>query len=67
LYSIFMEFGILMKLVRLIKMCLTEIHRKACVGKYLSYIFPIQKLLKHRDVLRQLHSNVALEYTVRNV
>jgi hypothetical protein len=30
----------------LIKMCLNEINIKVCIGKYLSYKFPIQNGLK---------------------
>jgi len=39
LYNILIEFGIPMKLVRLIKMCLTETCSRVRVGKYLSDIF----------------------------
>jgi hypothetical protein len=36
LYNILIEFGIPMKLVRLIKMCLNETYSKVRVGKHLS-------------------------------
>jgi hypothetical protein len=39
LYNILIEFGVPMKLVRLIKMCLNETYSKVCIGKYLSDIF----------------------------
>ena len=39
LYNIIIEFGIPMKLIRLIKMCLTEIYSRVRVGKYLSDMF----------------------------
>jgi hypothetical protein len=32
LYNILIEFGIPMKLVRLIKMCLNETYNKVCIG-----------------------------------
>jgi len=46
LYNILTEFGILMKLVRLIKMCLTETNSRARVGKNLSDMFSIGNGLK---------------------
>jgi hypothetical protein len=42
LYNILIEFGISMKLVRLIKMCLTETNSRVRVGKHLSDTFPIK-------------------------
>jgi hypothetical protein len=41
LYNILMEFGVPMKLVRLIKMCLNEMYSKVRIGKHLSDNFPI--------------------------
>jgi hypothetical protein len=38
-YNILTEFGLLMKLVMLIKMCLNDIHSKVCIGKHLSNSF----------------------------
>ena len=46
LYNILIEFGIPKKLVRLIKMCLTETYSRVRVGKNLSEIFPIRNGLK---------------------
>jgi hypothetical protein len=39
LYNILLEFGILKKLVRLLKMCLNETYIKVCVGKLLLIYF----------------------------
>jgi hypothetical protein len=46
LYNILIEFGVPMKQVRLIKMCLNETYCKVCIGKHLSDNFPIQNGLK---------------------
>jgi hypothetical protein len=51
LYNILIEFGIPMKLVRLIKICLNETYSKVCIGKHLSNCFPIQNGLKQGDAL----------------
>jgi hypothetical protein len=39
LHNILVEFGIPMKLVRLIKMCLNETYSKVCIGKYYLIVF----------------------------
>jgi hypothetical protein len=62
LYNILIEFGIPVKLVRLIKMCLNEIY-----SKYLSDKFPIQNGLKQGDASSPLLFNFALEYAIRKV
>jgi hypothetical protein len=49
-YNILIEFGILIKLVRLIKMCLNETYSKVGVSKHLSDVFPIKNVLKEGDV-----------------
>jgi hypothetical protein len=67
LYNILIEFGIPMKLVRLIKMCLNETYSKVCIDKRLSEGFPIQNGLKQGDTLSPLCSNFALEYAIRKV
>jgi len=67
LYNILIEFGIPMKLLRLIKMCLTEIHSRVHVGKNLFDKFPISNGLKQGDVLSPLLFNFALEYAIRHV
>jgi hypothetical protein len=51
LYNNLVEFGIFMKLVRLIKMCLNETYGKVCIRKHLSDNFPIQNGLKQGDML----------------
>jgi hypothetical protein len=51
LHNILIEFGIPMKLVRLIKMCLTETYSRVRVGKNLSDMFPIRNGLKQGDTL----------------
>ena len=56
-----------MKLVRLIKMCLTETYSTVRVGKNLSDMFPIRNGLKQRDALSPLLFNFALEYAIRRV
>jgi len=49
LYNILIDFGIPMKLVRLIKMCLTVSYSRVWVGKNLSDMFPIMIVLNQRD------------------
>jgi hypothetical protein len=66
LYNIPIEFGVPMKLVRLIKMCLNETYSKVCIGKHLSDSFPIQNGLKQRDALTPMLFNFGLEYAIRN-
>ena len=62
-----MKSGVLKKLVRLIKMCLTETYSRVRVGKNLSDMFPIRNGLKQRDALLPLLFNFALEYVIRGV
>jgi hypothetical protein len=61
LYNILIEFGIPLKLVRLVKMCLNETYSRVRVGKHLSDRFPIQNGLKQGDALTPLLFNFALE------
>jgi hypothetical protein len=58
LYNILIEFGILMKLMRLIKSCLNEMYGRVWVGKSLSDMFPIKKGLKQGDALPLLLSTL---------
>jgi len=67
LYNILIEFGIPMKLVRLIKMCLKEMCSRVQVGKNLSYMYSIRNSLKQGDVRSPLLFNFALEYAIRRV
>jgi hypothetical protein len=46
LYNILIEFSIVMKLVRLIKMCVRETCSRVQVGNHLSDMFPIKNGLK---------------------
>ena len=67
LYKILLEFGIHRKLVRLIKMSLTETYSRVRVGENVSDRFPIRNGLKHGDALLPLLFNFALEYAIRRV
>jgi hypothetical protein len=66
-YSILMEFGVPMKLVRLIKMCLNVTWDKFRIGEHFSDSFLIQNGLKQGDALSQLLFKFALEYAVKTV
>jgi len=67
LYNILIEFGVPKKLVRLIKMYLTETYSTVRVGKNLSDMIPIRNGLKQGDALSPLLFNFALEYANRRV
>jgi len=67
LYNILIEFGIPMKLVRLVKVCLTKTYSRVWVGKNLSDMFPIRNGLKQGDALSPLLFNFAVECTIRRV
>jgi len=67
LCNILIEFGITMKVVRLIKMCLNETYNRVQVGKNLSDIFPVRLGLKQADALSPLLFNFALKYAIRRV
>jgi len=53
LCNILIEFGIPMKLVRLIKMCLNKTYSTVRAGKNLSDMFPVRNGLKQGDALSQ--------------
>ena len=67
LYKILIEFGIPKKLVRLIKMSLTEAYSRVRVGKNVSDRFPISNGLRQGDALSPLLFNFVLEYAIRRV
>ena len=67
MYNFLMEFGIHMKLLRLIKMCLNETYSRVRVGKNLSDTFPIRNDLIQGDALSLLLFNSALQYAIRRV
>jgi len=67
LYNILIEFGFPMKLLRLIKMCLTEMYDRVQVGKNLSDMLPMRNGLKQGDALLPFLFNFALEYAIRRV
>ena len=67
LYKILIEFGIPRKLVRLIKMSLTETYSRVRVGKNVSDRFPIRNVLKQGDPLLPVLFNFALQYAIRRV
>ena len=67
MYNILIQFGIPMKLVRLIKMCLTETYSRVQVGKHLSVTFPIRNGLKQGDAPSPLLFNFTLDYAIRKV
>jgi len=62
LCNILIEFGIHMKLVRLIKTCLNETYNRFRVDKNLSDVFPIRNVLKQGDAESPLLFKFALEY-----
>jgi len=67
LYKILIEFDIPKKLVRLIKMSLTETYSRVRVGKNVSDRFPFRNGLKQGDALSPLLFNFALEYAIKRV
>ena len=58
MYNIVIEIDIPMKLVRLIKMCLTETFYRVRVGKHLSNMSPVRNGLKQGDALPPLLSTL---------
>ena len=61
MYNIVIEFGITVKIVRLIKMCLNETYSRVCVNKYLSVMFHMKNDFRQGDALSPLIFNFALE------
>ena len=66
-YNILIEFGIPMKLVKLIKMYLYEACSRVRVGQHLYVTFPLMNGLKQGDALSSLLFKFALYYAVRRV
>jgi len=62
LYKILIEFGIPMKLVRLVSKRLNETYGTVRVGKHLSDMFPIRNALEKVDNLLPLFFNFAVVY-----
>jgi len=67
LYNILTEFGIPMKLLRLVNVHLTETYGRVWVGKNLSYMFPSRNDLNQGDALSPLLFSFALEYAINRV
>jgi len=67
LHNILNEFGIPMKLVRLINMSLNETYSRVWVGKNFSYMFPVRNGLKQGDALSPMLFKFSLEYAIRRV
>jgi hypothetical protein len=66
-YNILIEFGICMKLVKLIKVCLNETYSEVCVGRHASDTFPVQSGLNQGDALLLLLVSFTLEYAIRKI
>jgi predicted patatin/cPLA2 family phospholipase len=56
-----------MKLVRLIKISLTDTYGKGYIDKHLSDALPLQNCLKQGDALSPLLFTFASEYAIRKV
>jgi len=67
LYNILIQFGIPMKLVRLIKICLNETCSRVQIGKHLSDMFAVKNGWQQGDSLSPLLFNFALEFAIRRV
>ena len=67
LYNILIEYGIPVKLVRLIKMRLNVTYSRVWLGRNLSDMSPIRNGLKKGEALSPLVFNFALGYVNRRV
>ena len=67
MYNTLIDTGIPMKMVRLIKMCLTEMCSSVRAGKHLCEVFPIRNGLKKGDALSPLLVNFVLEHDITKV
>jgi len=67
LYNILVEFGIPVKLVKLIKMYLSEMYGKVHVSKCVSDTFPIHNCLKQGDAWLLLLFSFVLLYAMKKI
>jgi hypothetical protein len=67
LHNIPIEFCILIKLVKIIKICMTETYSRVRVGKNLSDMFPFRNDLKQGLALSVLLLNFALQHAIRRI
>ena len=67
MYNIVIKFGIPVKLVRLIKMCLNETYSRVSIDKHLSDMFHIKNDLRQGDALSPLIFNFAVEFVIGRV
>ena len=67
LYNILIEFGVPKKLVRLVKMCLTETYSRVRVGKNVPDMFSIRNGLKEEDALSPLLFKYTLKYAITRI
>jgi len=67
LCNILIELITLIKLVKLLIMCLSEIYSKVWVGIHLPDTVPVHNNLNLRDALFPIHFKFALEHGIRKV
>jgi len=67
LYNVLIEFGMPMKLVILIKMCLSNTWHTVRLNRHLSNMLFIKNGLKTRDALLLWLFSVAVEYAIKKV
>ena len=67
LCNILIEIGTPMKMVKLIKMCLTETYGNVWVGQNLSDMFPIRNTLKQENAVSPLLLKFIVECAIRRV
>jgi hypothetical protein len=65
LYNIFTEFGVTIKLARLIKMNFNEAYSKVLIGINVLDAFPIQNYMKEGDDLSSFLFIFALDFVIR--
>jgi hypothetical protein len=66
-YNILIEFGIPLKLVRLLELHLNETYSRICASRHLSDMFLIYNVLKPGDYLLPLFFNLVLEYAIWSI